>query len=292
VLLHGEIGGDFNNSVGVRQGCLLSPVLFNIFLERIVQEALQEHETSITLGGQRICNLRFADDIDLMAGSNQELQELTDRLASSAANYGIEISTEKSKVMANGPGNTVPDIRMNGSQLEAVDKFKYLGAYLPQDGTSTYEIRVRIGAATSAMTRLTRIWNSSISFPIKYRLYESLVVSVLLYGCEAWTMTAQIEKKVAAFETKQFRKLLGISYRERRTNDFVRQKIRDLVGRREPLLATVKRRKLAFFGHSIRRNSLTKTIIQGSVEGQRRRGRPKKNWLAKTWKQYTIAYLL
>ena len=280
VLLNNVVGEEFRTTVGVRQGCLLSPVVFNIFLERIMQEALHDHHTSISIGGHKVCNLRFADDIDLMAGSNEELQQLTDRLATSAASFGMEISIEKSKVMSSGSEDTVVDIKMSGSQLERVDRFKYLGAYLTRDGTSTNEIKVRTGTATSAMTRLTRMWKSdNINFRIKHRLYQSLVVSILLYGCEAWTLTAQLEKKISTFESKQHRKLLGISYRERKTNEYVREKIEDLVGKQEPLLATVKRRKLAFFGHMMRHDSLSKIIIQGTVEGQRKRGRPKKSWL-------------
>ena len=84
VLLCNQIGSFFRTTVGVRQGCLLSPVLFNLFLERIMQEALDNHTTSISVGGRPVCNLRFADDIDLMGGSNIELQELTDKLADSA----------------------------------------------------------------------------------------------------------------------------------------------------------------------------------------------------------------
>ena len=66
VLLNNQLGEFFRTSVGVRQGCLLSPVLFNIFLERIMQETLADYHTSISIGGRPICNLRFADDIDLM----------------------------------------------------------------------------------------------------------------------------------------------------------------------------------------------------------------------------------
>ena len=144
----------------------------------------------------------------------------------------MKISIEDSKVMMNGPEDTVVEIRMNGAQLEGVDKFKYLGAYLTRDGTSSNEIKGRLATAASAMVRLSRMWKSSnISFRVKHRLYQSLVVPIILYGCETWTITARNEKKIAAFETKQFRKLLGISYRERRTNEYVRQKIKDLVGK-------------------------------------------------------------
>ena len=99
VLLNNQIGQFFPTTVGVRQGCLLSPVLFNIFLERIMLNTLEDHYTFISIGGRPVCNLRFADDIDLMAGSNSELQSLTDRLSASASAFGMEVSTEKSKVM-------------------------------------------------------------------------------------------------------------------------------------------------------------------------------------------------
>lgn len=61
VLMGGEIGEFFRTSVGVRQDCLLSPVLFNVFLENIMQEALLDFKTTVTIGGRPVCNLRFAD---------------------------------------------------------------------------------------------------------------------------------------------------------------------------------------------------------------------------------------
>ena len=100
--------------VGVRQGYLLSPVLFNIFLERIMQETLDDHHTSISIGGRPVCNLRFADDIDLIGGSDSKLQDLTSKLAANAKAYGMEISTEKSKVMVNSRNNVTANITMDG----------------------------------------------------------------------------------------------------------------------------------------------------------------------------------
>ena len=85
----------FQTTVGVRQGCLLSPVLFNLFSEETMQETFHDHQTSIYTGERPICNLRFADDIDLADGSNGELQDLTIRLVSRATAYGMEVSTKK-----------------------------------------------------------------------------------------------------------------------------------------------------------------------------------------------------
>ena len=105
------------------------------------------------------------------------------------------------------------------------------------------------------------------------------MLSILLYGCESWTLLADTEKRIQAFETKCLRKLLRISYREHKTNQYVKDKVKSLVGPQEPLLATVKRRKLLWYGNTTRHNSLCKTILQGTVEGGRKRGRQRKSWL-------------
>ncbi len=158
VLLNNQLGEFFQTTVGVRQGCLLSPVLFNLFLERIMQEALQDHHTSISIGGRPICNLRFADDIDLMGGNIKELQDLTNKLATTAGKFDMEISTEKSKILVNSRNNINAHITMNNEALEEVSSFKYLGVTLTKDGTCAKEIRIRIASATAAMTRLNVIW--------------------------------------------------------------------------------------------------------------------------------------
>ena len=280
VLLNNEVGDYFKTTVGVRQGCLLSPTLFNLFLENIMRETTHDFESTISIGGRVISNLRFADDIDLMGGSNNELQDLTDRLERRAGAYGMEVSSEKSKVMVNSANNTAAQINMNGQQLEEVAAFKYLGATLTKDGRSTTEIKVRLAMATSAMAKLTTIWRSrDISFPTKIQLYRSLVLSILLYGCESWTLTAETMKRLESFETKSFRRLLGISWADRKTNDFVRSRVSTLAGPQEPLLSTVKRRKLSWFGHITRHNTLPKTVLQGTLEGGRRRGRQTKCWM-------------
>ncbi|KAI8486085.1 hypothetical protein Bbelb_361850 [Branchiostoma belcheri] len=299
VLLGNQVGGFFRTTVGVRQGCLLSPVLFNMYLEKIMQEALYDHHTSISIGGRRICNLRFADDINLLGGSNAELQSLTDKLNQSAGSFRMEVSTEKSKVMVNSSTSTRDEmystIFMNGEELETVDSFTYLGGTLTKDGTSKVEVHRRIALATAAMARLTRIWKSkNISFAVKYKLYKSLVVSILLYGCETWTLLTDTERRIQAFETKSLRRLLGISYHQHETNEYVYQQVYSLVGPQEAVMSTVRRRKLQWFGHLTRHNNLAKTILQGTLEGKRRRGRQKKVWLdnIKDWTSLTVPQIL
>ena len=101
VLFNSSIENWFRTTVGLRQGCLLSPTLFNIFLERIMTDALADHEGTVSIGGRTITNLRFADDIDDLAGEEEELANLVVRLDKASTAYGMEISAEKTKLMTN-----------------------------------------------------------------------------------------------------------------------------------------------------------------------------------------------
>ena len=277
VFQNNDIGEWFKTTIGVRQGCLLSPTLFNIFLERIMSDALEDHTSTVSVGGRSISNLRFADDIDGLAGSEEELNELTRRLNQSSCAYGMEISAEKTKLMTNSK-NTTSDISINGHKLEYVDKFKYLGAIVSEEG-SRPEILARIAQTIAALTKLGPIWKDrNISISSKIRLMRSLVLAIFLYACETWTLNAELERKIQAMEMRCFRRILGISYKDRITNIEVKERIKQHIGQYEDLLSTVKKRKLRWFGHVTRSKSMSKTILHGTVEGSRRRGRQKKRW--------------
>jgi len=137
-------------------------------------------------------------------------------------------------------GYYLTSIMLNGQKLEEVDGFKYLGSTLTKDGSSTKEVKTKLSLAAAAMTRLNVIWKSnSISFPVNLKLVKSLLVSIMLYGCESGTLTADLESRIQAFECTCYRRLLRISYTEQWMNGFVRQ-VSNNAGRQEPLFATVK----------------------------------------------------
>ena len=103
-------------------------------------------------------------------------------------------------------------------------------------------------------------------------------MSIFLYACETWTITADIERRIQALKMRCFRKLLGISYRDHITNEEVKARTGNAIGPYEDL-NSVKRRKLKWFGHHfIRSSGLAKTTLQGTVQGGRRRGRQRKRW--------------
>ena len=117
------------------------------------------------------------------------------------------------------------------------------------DEGSKQEILSRIAQTIGVLTKLKTIWkDKNIAFSAKIRLMRSLVISIFLYACETWTLTAELEKKILTTEMRCFRRLLGISYRDHVTNEEVGNRIRQAIGPYEDLLTTVKKRKLRCMG--------------------------------------------
>ena len=106
---------------------------------------------------------------------------------------------------------------------------------------------------------------------------RSLVISIFLYACESWTLTAELNKRTQAFEMICYRRLLNISYKDHVTNEEVRRKIQTAIGEYDELLTLVKKQKLRWFCPVSRSSGLAKTILQGTgkekeKEADRRRG--------------------
>ena len=102
---------------------------------------------------------------------------------------------------------------------------------------------------------------------------RSLIISIFLYACESWTLTAELEKRTQAFEMRCY-----ISYKDHVNNEEVRRKTQTAIGEYDELPTLVKKRKLRWFGHVPRSSGLAKTILQGTVKGKGKRGRQKKRW--------------
>ena len=190
----------------------------------------------------------------------------------------MQISAEKTELMTSNTKSISGNIRLNGEKLKTARSFKYLGAIVTDKG-SIPEIRSRIAKTIAALTKLKIICDDkNIDLSSKIRLLRSLVMSIFLYSCETWTLTAEIERKIQTVEMRSFRRLLGISYRDYITNEEVRSKIRKAIGPYEELLSTVKRLKMKWYGHVTRASGLAKTVLQDTARGGRRRGRQRKRW--------------
>ena len=251
----------FRTTVGVRQGCLPSPTLFNIFLERIMCETLDDNEGSVIIGGRLITNFRFVDDIVVNAEEEGSLDRTTTR-------NKMEIDPDKKKVMSNNPNGCQREIKIKDQRLEEVENFKYLGTIISNEGSKP-EILSRIAQTTAALWR-----DKNISLASKVKLMRTLILSIFLCASESWILTAEIERRIQALEMRCYRRLLNISYKDQVTNEEVRNRIQTAFD----LLAMVKKRKLRWYGHISRSSGMAETVLQGTVKGARRRGRQKKRW--------------
>ena len=113
---------------GVCQGCPLSPMLFNMYSELIMRHALEKWEDGIELGGRVYNNLRYADDVALLATTEGNLQQLVNDVGKASERFGLSLNAKKTQVMVICRHTSIINIMYNGAPLEQVKQFIYLGA--------------------------------------------------------------------------------------------------------------------------------------------------------------------
>ena len=144
-------------------------------------DASEDHEGTVSIGGRTITNFCFADDIDKLAGEEEELANLVERLDKVSTAYGMKISAEKTKLMTNNTSGINTEIKVNGQKLETDSSFKCLGSVITDEGSKP-EIHSRIAQTTAALTKLKSVWiDKSISLSSEIRLMCTIVTSIFLY---------------------------------------------------------------------------------------------------------------
>ena len=151
-----EHGTDwFQIGKGVRQGCTLSPCLFNLYAEYILQNArLDEAQAGIKIAGRDISNLRYADDTILMTESDEELKSFLMKVKEESEKVGLKLNIQKTKFMASGP------ITSWQIDRETVANFIFLGSKITADGDCSHEIKRRLLLGTKVMSNLGSILKS------------------------------------------------------------------------------------------------------------------------------------
>jgi hypothetical protein len=198
VRIAGVLSEWFKIGKGARQGCVLSPYLFNIVAEMAMRDALETYKGGYKIGGRKITNLRYADDIVLIAETPEELQDLVQRLIGAGRKYGLIINQGKTKVMATD--TKILNIYIEGNMLQQIDHIQYLGATITADGGSEEDIRIRVGMAKKVLSGMGTIWkNKGITTPTKLRLLRTLIWPIATYGAEAWTYRKSEQKKNKVF---------------------------------------------------------------------------------------------
>ena len=182
---HGTIDW-FHIGKGVRQGCILSPCLFNLYAEYIMRNAgLEEAEAGIKIVGRNINYLRYADDTTLMAES-EELKSLLMKVKEENENVGLKLNIQKTKIMASGP---ITSWQIGGETVERVADFIFLGSKITADGDCSHEIKRCLLLGRKVMTNLDSILKSrDITLSTKVCLVKAMVFPVVMYGCKIWSI--------------------------------------------------------------------------------------------------------
>ena len=174
---------------------------------------LDEGQAEIKIAGRNINNLRFTDDTSLMAESEEELKSLLMKVKEESEKNWLKLNIQKTKIMGSGP---ITSWQIDG---ETMTDFIFLGSRITADSDYSHEIKRHLFLGWRAMTNLDSILQSrDITFPTKVRLVKAMVLPVVMYGCESWTIKKAECRRIDAFELWCWRRLLRVPWNARRSN--------------------------------------------------------------------------
>ncbi|BHF66798.1 hypothetical protein SprV_0200982000 [Sparganum proliferum] len=244
VMDNGAVSEAFAVTNGVKKGCVLAPNLFSLMFSAMLMDAYRDERPGIRIAyrtgdhppNQRrmrfqsrvstttVHELLFADDCALNTTSEEEMQRSMDLFSAVCENFGLVINTQKTVVMHQpSPSNTAsphnvppPEISVNGTQLQVVENFPYLGSTLSRSTKINDEAARRILKASQAFGRLqSTVWNChGLKLSTKLKMYKAVILPTLLYGAETWTMYTKQVHRLNHFHLSCLRRILRLSWQD------------------------------------------------------------------------------
>ena len=161
----------FQIGKGVRQGCILSPCLFNLYAEYIMRNAgMEEAQAGIKTAGRNMNHFRYAFDTTLMEESEKELKSLLMKVKEESEKVGLKLKIQKTKIMASGP---ITSWQIDGKTVETMADFIFGGLQNPADGDCSHEIKRRLLLGRKVMTNLDCIFGEGNGTPLQYSCLEN-----------------------------------------------------------------------------------------------------------------------
>ena len=144
------------------------------------------NQAGIKIARRNINNLRYADDITLMAESEEELKSLLMKVKEESEKAGLKLNIQKTKIMASNP---ITSWQIDEETMEMMTDFIFLGSKITADGNYSHEIKRCLLLGRKAMTNLDSILKSrDITLPTKVHLVKTMGFPVVVYGCEIWNI--------------------------------------------------------------------------------------------------------
>ena len=201
---------------------------------------LEEAQAGIKIARRNINNLRYADDTNLMAESEEVLKSLLMKVKEESGKVGLKLNIQKTKIMAS---DSITSWQIDG---ETVSDFIFLGSKITADGDRSHEIKRHLLLGRKVMTNLDSIFKSrDITLPTNVHLVKAMVFPVVMYGCESWTVKKAEHRRIDAFELWCWRRLLRVPWTARRSN----QSILKEISPEYSLEGLMLKLKLQYFSH-------------------------------------------
>ena len=180
---------------------------------------LDESQARIKIARRNINNLGYADDTTLVAEREEELKSLLMRVKEESEKTGLKLNIQKTKIMTSGP---ITSWQIDAETVETVRDFIFLGSKITADGDCSHRIRRCLLLGRKAMTNLDSILKSrDITLPTKVHLVKAMFFSVVVYGCESWTIKKAEHRRTDAVELWCWRRLLRVPWTAKRSNQSI-----------------------------------------------------------------------
>nr|VZH98219.1 unnamed protein product [Spirometra erinaceieuropaei] len=294
---NGAVSEAFAVTNGVMQGCVPAPTLFSLMFSAMLMDAYCDerpgsriaYRTDGHLLNQRrmhfqsrvstttVRELLFADDGALKTTSEEEMQRSMGLFSAACENFGLVINTQKTVVMHQPPPNSAtapnaPQINVNGTQLQVVENFPYLGCTLSRNTKIDDEVVNRISKASQAFGRLqSTVWNRhGLQMSTKIKMYKAVILPTLLYGAQTWTVYTKQARRLNHFHLSCLRRILRLNWQDRIPDTDVLKRT-GIVS----IYVILRQMQLRWSGHLVRMDDerLPKRLFYGDVAtGSRRQG--------------------
>ena len=259
----------------VQQGCVLSPFFFFIILDFILKTSLDKDNHGLLWSEKKLSDIDFADDLALLATTCSEMQIMTNNVVEIAETFGLRVNIGKTKVQKIC-STEIESLKIKDEIIDEVESFSYLGSIQRFDGDSEIDTRSRLGKGAGVFKKLHKIWNTrKVSMDTKLRLFNAVVISTATYAADTWKSTAKSFRQLDTFQQKCLRKILGVKWQDRITNEEILRRTNST-----RLSNIIKSRRVQLLGHIIRMPKEIPANVALNWRpdgGKRSRGRPKKS---------------